>query len=482
MIRHVLLAAVAVLVAAAALVADDDLEVIKLTVTPAGAPQPHLRYRFAPTARQLAEGNAAALYCRALVVLEQHDRDHTARRQISDWLETPVGELPREEVRRTLGQLRAVLAEARIGTRRKQAVWDLPLREQGISTLLPEIQEMREVARLWKLQARLAILDGDYAAASRDLEDLYTMGRHLGESGTLVSMLVGLAAHRSASDALQTWIAQPGSPNAYWALTSIPSSTRNLTTSIESEDMWIYGTIPHAELLEVAILSPTQLEEITREIGALFDPSWYGVTMKLELNSGEQRDVQLPPSVAAMPVVLRAYPVCKRQILESGMAPDLVGAMQPLQVVMLRWVQVYRELLDEMVVWSRRPYRESRPAMEALDDRFDRLANRPEAILANIMLPAINAASIAVYRGEQRIAMLRVVEALRLYAAAHNGRLPETLEAITEVPIPVDPLMGAAFDYRLEGETAHLKSLAPRLNPDTRFEITISKPQIQQRY
>lgn len=482
MIRQLLLTALLMLASTAQLVADDNLELIKLSVTPAGPPSPLLRYRFSPANRQLVDGNAAALYYRALVVLEQHDRDHKARRQVSEWLETPVAELPREEVRQTLEQLRAVLAEVRIGTRRKQAVWDLPLREQGIATLLPEIQEMREVARILKLKTRLAILNGDYDAASRDLEDLYTMGRHLGESGTLVSMLVGLTAHGSASDALQTWIAQPDSPNAYWALTSIPSATRNLTTGIESEDMWIYGTIPHAELLEVAILTPTQLEEITREIGSLFNSPWTGVKLKLGLSQGETRDIEVPAPVAALPVVLRAYPVCKRQLLESGMAPDFVEAMQPLQVVMLRWVQVYRELLDEMVVWSRRPYSESRAAMKELDDRFDGLARRPEAVLANLMLPAINAASVAVYRGEQRIAMLRTVEALRLYAAAHHGRLPETLDAITEVPIPLDPLTGAPFDYRLEGETATLKSLAPRLNPDTRFEITISKPVIQLRY
>jgi hypothetical protein len=69
-----------------------------------------------------------------------------------------------------------------------------------------------------------------------------------------------------------------------------------------------------------------------------------------------------------------------------------------------------------------------------------------------------------------------VVEALRLYAAAHEGRLPATLDQITEVPVPLDPVSGRAFDYRLNGDTAVLTSAEKGIvNPDTQFEITIGR-------
>ncbi len=104
MIRRFILAALALLVAWTPLVADDNLDVVKLTVTPAGPPRPLLRYRFAPEARQLAEGNAAAMYYRAIVTLQQDDPNRKQFQTIYDWLELPPTELPREEGRRTISR------------------------------------------------------------------------------------------------------------------------------------------------------------------------------------------------------------------------------------------------------------------------------------------------------------------------------------------------------------------------------------------
>jgi hypothetical protein len=82
-------------------------------------------------------------------------------------------------------------------------------------------------------------------------------------------------------------------------------------------------------------------------------------------------------------------------------------------------------------------------------------------------------------RLEQRIALLRHVEALRMYAAGHDGKLPEKLDEIA-VPLPVDPFTGKAFRYAKEGETAHLRGTPPsgeNSNPayNLHYEITIRK-------
>ncbi|REK18353.1 MAG: hypothetical protein DWQ37_04355 [Planctomycetota bacterium] len=474
MIARFLLAALAVWIASTPLAADDNLRVVKLSVTPAGPPQPLLRYRFAPAQRQLVEGNAAALYYRAIVVLLQTPREKNDQVQISDWLGLPPAELPRDEARKTLSRHSTELDEARLAARRRSAAWDLPLRDEGVATLLPEIQESRALARLMALEARLAILEGDYAAASLALENMYTMARRVGESGTLISMLVGIAIQGLAADEVQHWIAQEGSPNAYWALTCLPPSVGNLADSLESEDLWIEGSVPYADLLDKAILTSDQLDEMAREMGSLASLEWMNAGFQVELASGKQVDVRVPAQAALLPIVLRAYPVCKRQLLESDMDREMVEGMQPLQVVMLRWVQVYRELLDEIVVWARHAPVETRQAAEQIDERFHELAGRPEAALANFMLPAVNAANRAVLRGDQQLAMLRVVEALRLYAAAHDGRLPEALADITEVPVPHDPATNGPFEYRLEGKTALLRSAEKgAVIPETQFKITV---------
>ena len=64
-------------------------------------------------------------------------------------------------------------------------------------------------------------------------------------------------------------------------------------------------------------------------------------------------------------------------------------------------------------------------------------------------------------RLDQRIALLRHVEALRLYAAEHNGTLPAKLSEVS-VPLPVDPFTGKPFRYELSGDTATSAALRPR--------------------
>ena len=64
-------------------------------------------------------------------------------------------------------------------------------------------------------------------------------------------------------------------------------------------------------------------------------------------------------------------------------------------------------------------------------------------------------------RLDQRIALLRHVEALRLYAAEHDGTLPAKLSDVS-VPLPVDPFTGKPFRYEVSGNTAHLRGTSAR--------------------
>jgi hypothetical protein len=64
-----------------------------------------------------------------------------------------------------------------------------------------------------------------------------------------------------------------------------------------------------------------------------------------------------------------------------------------------------------------------------------------------------------------------------MYAASHDGKFPATLDDITEVPVPTDPLTGEPFPYRLEGATARIEPELPRGLPVQRFgkhyELTV---------
>jgi hypothetical protein len=83
-------------------------------------------------------------------------------------------------------------------------------------------------------------------------------------------------------------------------------------------------------------------------------------------------------------------------------------------------------------------------------------------------------------RIDRRIAALRCVEALRLHAAAHDGKLPASLADVKEVPIPADPMTGKSFAYKVDGDTATISAGAPDGEEPTAhntliYELTLRK-------
>ncbi|UCG55771.1 MAG: hypothetical protein JSU70_12970 [Phycisphaerales bacterium] len=64
-------------------------------------------------------------------------------------------------------------------------------------------------------------------------------------------------------------------------------------------------------------------------------------------------------------------------------------------------------------------------------------------------------------RLDRHLAALQCVEAIRLYADRHGGKLPDGLSSITELVAPNDPVAGRPFDFRLAGTKGILEAAAP---------------------
>lgn len=60
-------------------------------------------------------------------------------------------------------------------------------------------------------------------------------------------------------------------------------------------------------------------------------------------------------------------------------------------------------------------------------------------------------------RLDRHLTMLQCIEALRLYAGAHDGKFPNKLSEITQVTIPSDPVSKKPFIYRRSGSEAVLE-------------------------
>jgi hypothetical protein len=126
----------------------------------------------------------------------------------------------------------------------------------------------------------------------------------------------------------------------------------------------------------------------------------------------------------------------------------------------------YDRQYDEVLALQNLPSWEAYPKAPELSRKFreqfvkvDRDA--PAIRLGRYFLPGIERVLRAQIRVDRRIAALRVVEAIRLYAAAHDGKLPNGLAEMKDVTIPIDPLTGKAFEYEIVENTAVLKGAIP---------------------
>jgi hypothetical protein len=162
-----------------------------------------------------------------------------------------------------------------------------------------------------------------------------------------------------------------------------------------------------------------------------------------------------------------------QELVAYGMPSDTVDRLPLLQVILLADRLNFEVERDELFKLFTLPYAQA--------EKYT-AARQPEKVKLSLLggfLPQAYKVRQAQARIQQRIGLLRCVEALRLYAAENNGRLPARLEEV-QVPVPIDPVTGRAFVYQLEGTTAVLRATPPsgqEKNPgyNIRYEVTITR-------
>jgi len=90
--------------------------------------------------------------------------------------------------------------------------------------------------------------------------------------------------------------------------------------------------------------------------------------------------------------------------------------------------------------------------------------------------PAHDRARLMAKKLDRHVAALQVIEALRLYAVRHEGKLPNRLSDFTTLDIPDDPVTETPFVYSGSGKHAVLEARAPKGSgqKDTiRYEISV---------
>jgi len=346
---------------------------------------------------------------------------------------------------------------------------------------LPDVQEMRNFATFLSIRVRLALAEGRINDAVYDLQTIFAMGRHLNQAPMLISGLVGIAITSIALQQVDQLIQSNAMPNVYWSLTDLPQPFIDLRTAFQGERIMAYGTFPGLPMTPLDPLQPLTAEQAEQTskmmVGLFFD---------------EPSAIRLPNLIVKVRVGMdlqKKHEKAKAALFEAGWPRDTLEKLPHLHVGLLHGLLEYERQMDETIKWVSFPYWQSAPALTELEKRRVKPGkppgpDDPALPIDHVFLSSSGRILFSRTRIDRKIAALRCLEAIRLYAAGHGGKLPASLDDIKQVPIPVDPFTGKAFAYTVDGEKATLYSAAivspgrgPEPNPQDAlyYEITLKK-------
>jgi hypothetical protein len=426
--------------------------VIPLTVQPMAAPKPALRYLLLPELKEMNPGNPIQNYLKCYME-QQHfffDKESFARRE--EYQKMPLKELPAKEL---LDYGHAALRQADWAARLDKPDWQilLKLKIEGISLLLPDVQQMRTLAGALKVRFRAEVATGRFDDALRTAKTMFAMSRHMGEHPTLIGDLVGIALATITIGPLEEMLEQPGCPNLYWALTNLPTPLISVQTGMEGERALIRGEF--RDLDDSAPMSEEQIKKLIVHIDKILEIAQIEQKKPDQPNRGTR--AFLDARVKDEAVVSAA----RRRLVEYGLPEERLLRFPADQVILLDEWRDFEVNRDEAMKLMNLPTWQVEPALGGLASKTEPARDEgPGQGLFLGLAPALHKVRQAQGRLEQRIALLRHVEALRLYAAEHDGKLPEKLSDCP-VPLPADPFTGKPFRYELDGATAHLRGTPP---------------------
>jgi hypothetical protein len=444
-----------------------------LTVSPRAEPIPAFKYRLFPMAPDRKEGNAVPIYLRFAHERNEETKNLLAKKT-EEWSQLPLAELPRAEVRELLGHWKYNLKQLELGAQRKTADWNYTLDAGNvIGLLLPDMQEMRLQVRILAVKARLEIAEGHFDEALHTLQTGFSFSQQLSEGPFLICGLVGVAGATTFMACQLELVEQPGAPNLYWALTNLPRPFIDLRRAIDFEHR-----VPELQFPDLADVererTPAQWEAALRRIRVEIDKLG-----GLELEPGKGPKKPAKSNVDTDPAKSPDLPAARKYLTErAGIAADVVEAMPAAQVLVLYVARCTREIYDNYFKMAYLPYPQARVFGKEIIQQTKAGPRTEGTWIGRMLVPALDRVNYAQDRLQRKIDAQRIIEALRLHAAAHGGELPDHLSDIKVVPVPNDPGTDRPFEYHRDGNTATLISRIPdeqaRITA-LRYRVTIRK-------
>jgi hypothetical protein len=343
---------------------------------------------------------------------------------------------------------------------RREATWEYPIHETPTPylILLPDVQGLRGfLGAGLSARIRYHLSRGELDQAREGILVGLSNSRHLAQTPFLVNQLVALAIQRIMLERTGELIAQSRSPNLYWALSTLPDSLIELDRAASLEGSVFAMTFPAVNDLDRPrdakewSKMASQLIEVLQQLGEIppQEPPKEGASVV------EQFLRRLNPAEKAH--LTRLVKHARAELPERFKVPaEKVAAMSDDEAT-VRWYMRVRLANDQRTAAVLRlPPREAWPQLQQLQAELRSMHEKTGARGYDFLDPV--SIYVSAWSLRRNIASLRIIEAVRHHLAAHGGKLPETLDEIKDVPIPLDPLTDQAFQWKVEGKTATLKA------------------------
>jgi len=408
-----------------------------ILLDPAVPPSPALRYQLLPDFAEQTSENAAPIYVIAFAILPP---DARAADRLGALLSAPLDQLRADEVAPLLKDYEGAFEQLRMAEKRDHCRWGLPYREQGPRTQLPFLTSSRQLAVALAVRARWQISQRKCGDAIETLKNGFALARAVETDAMLMQCMVGVGDDKMMLDVVAELQQSPGAPNLYWALANLPTPFIDARSAFAIQRLWSMEQVP--------MLAGQRVEQIDSKILRDF---YY----RIRGQEDQSPDAPLEARVAKWMVTVAHYCAARQYLSSVGVQNDALDQMPPESLLAIDWIHEAQSWNDDVYKWLALPYWQSHAAIEKAEENLA----ASDSALANPLMsfsPGVAAALKQIAQVERQRAMLQTIESIRAYAKLHSGKLPQSLDDLTETPAPPDPMTGKPFEYRADGTSATL--------------------------
>lgn len=435
-------------------------------VSPAAEPKPAFRYEFWPRESELKPGSGLLYYFRAVTrVLQREGCLKTIRDIANRNVQTTA------EDRAFIASMESVFEDLQTLAYCEDLSWDHRNRDiQGPRLYyfgLDDVQASRDLARLLMIKARIQLADGDFDGVSKTVLMGNRLAYLVGQGESVIQRLVACAITAMMRAIIEETIQTPGCPNLYWAIATIPLPIVSIRQSVELELDAIHRAFPALRQAQTADWS----EETAME-------QWVQCLKELRalLGSAESQDSR--QTILAVDYSDFVEPA-RARLRAAGFTEECLEKMPEPSIVMADAAYELDRLADgirkdillpgpqnnplTLISLHTAELQETRRLSEELGK--DVSWNSAADLFAVPLFPSIQQLAAAADRTPIMLRRLMTLEAIRMYAAAHDGQLPNSLPELSPVPavnaFPTEQPFEFSVESSDDGQVATLSGNIP---------------------